>query len=52
MSRTQNESYVLTLFLIHVMEIVVYNILNGLDATGHRCHMDLQLGFVANKRTL
>jgi hypothetical protein len=48
----QNGSYVLTLFSIHVMETVVYSILNDLDAADHRCHMDLQLAFVANKKTL
>src|SRR5918997_3916425 len=52
MSKMQNGSYVLILSSIHVLEIAVYNILNGLDAADHYCHMDLQRVFVANKRTL
>ena len=46
------EAYVSTLFSTHVLKIVVYNILNDLDAADHHCHMGLQLAFVVNKRTL
>jgi hypothetical protein len=48
----QNGSCVSTLFSIHALKIVVYNILNGPDAADHHCRMDLQLAFVVNKRIL
>src|SRR5215218_9219692 len=47
-SSIQNLSFVSTLFSIHVMKIVVYNILNRLDAAHNHCRMDLQLAFVVN----
>jgi hypothetical protein len=52
MSTMENESYVLILSSIRVLEIVADSILNTHDGAHHYCHMDWQWAVAVSKRIL